>query len=535
MHADRVYFNGKIHTMDEARPVVHAVAIAGNQIIATGGDDEMRALLAPGGQAVDLHGRTVVPGFTDAHLHFLSYGLSLRQIDLAEVPTLAEAQQRVAARAAATPAGHWLTGRGWDQSLWAGGRFPSRHDLDAVAPDHPVLLRRKCGHAAWANSRALALAGIGADTPDPFGGEIERDPATGAPTGILKELAIDLVDRLLAEPSDAEAVEAVRAAMAVAHTHGIVGIHNMEGAAALRAFQTLRDAGELRLRVVQQIPEADMDAAIQVGLRSGWGDDLLRIGAVKMFADGALGARTALMVEPYEGEPDNRGIAVATAEHLAAQVDKAARAGLAVHIHAIGDQANRHVLDAIEATRRAGVGLELRHRIEHAQVLHPDDLLRFAELGVIPSMQPIHCTQDMRMADAHWGARSRLAYAWRSLAETGAVLAFGSDAPVEDLNVLRGIHATVTRRRGDGTPAGGWYPEQSLTVDEAVAAYTTGAAYSVKREHVQGRIAPGMFADLVVLSEDIFSIPVMSILETDVVATIVGGEIVHGAAALLGA
>jgi predicted amidohydrolase YtcJ len=343
------------------------------------------------------------------------------------------------------------------------------------------------------------------------------------------------VGRLLAEPSDAEAVEAVRAAMVVAHTHGIVGIHNMEGAAALRAFQTLRDAGELKLRVVQQIPEADLDAAIQVGLRSGWGDDLLRIGAVKMFADGALGARTALMVEPYEGEPDNRGIAVATAEHLAAQVDKAARAGLAVHIHAIGDQANRNVLDAIEATRRAGVGLDLRHRIEHAQVVHPDDLLRFAELGVIPSMQPIHCTQDMRMADVHWGARSRLAYAWRSLSETGAVLAFGSDAPVEDLNVLRGIHATVTRRRGDGTPAGGWYPEQSLTVDEAVSAYTTGAAYSVKREQVQGQIAPGMLADLVVLSDDIFSIPAMSILETDVVATIVDGDIVYGAAALLDA
>lgn len=534
MHADRVYFNGKIHTMDAAHPRTSAVALAGNRIVATGNDDAMRALLDPGGQAVDLHGRTVVPGFTDAHLHFLSYGLSLREIDLAEVPTLAEAQQRVAARAASTAPNHWLTGRGWDQSLWTGGNFPSRRDLDAVAPDHPVLLRRKCGHAAWANSQALALAGITAATPDPFGGEIERDPTDDEPTGILKELAIDLVGRLLAQPSDAEAVAAVRAAMAQAHKHGIVGVHNMEGAAALRAFQTLRDAGELQLRVVQQIPEADLDAAIQMGIRSGWGDDRLRVGAVKIFADGALGARTALMVEPYEGEPANYGIAVATAEHLAAQVEKAARAGLAVHIHAIGDQANRNVLDAIEATRRAGIGLHLRHRIEHAQVLHPDDLLRFAELGVIPSMQPIHCTQDMRMADAHWGQRSRLAYAWRSLTETGAVLAFGSDAPVESLNVLAGIHATVTRRRADGTPAGGWNLEQTLTVEEAVAGYTTGAAYSVNQEHAQGKIAAGMLADLVVLSEDIFSINAMSILETDVVATIVDGEIVHGAAELLG-
>jgi predicted amidohydrolase YtcJ len=534
LQADQLFFNGNIHTLDEARPHVTAVAVAGNRIIATG-DAGLSELLRPGGQMVDLRGRTVVPGFTDAHLHFLSYGLSLREIELAEAPTLAEAQRRVQARAAATPAGHWLTGRGWDQSLWDGGRFPTRAALDAVAPEHPVLLRRKCGHVAWANSQALALAAVTTATPDPFGGEIERDPATGEPTGILKENAIELVARLLTEPSETETLAAVRSAMTQAHQHGIVGVHNMEGAPALRAFQTLRAQGDLHLRVVQQLPEADLEAAIQIGLRSGWGDERLRIGAVKIFADGALGPRTALMVEPYAGEPENRGIAVATDEHLALQVDKAARAGLAVHIHAIGDQANRNVLDAIEATRRTGIGLHLRHRIEHAQLLHPDDLPRFAALGVIPSMQPIHCTQDMRLADAHWGARGRLAYAWRSLADSGAVLAFGSDAPVEDLSVLRGIHAAVTRRRADGSPGPeGWFGEERLTVEEALRGYTTGAAYSVHQESVQGRIAPGHLADLVVLSADIFAIQPMALLETEVVATIMDGQVVYGADDLLG-
>ncbi|HXF63175.1 MAG TPA: amidohydrolase [Caldilineaceae bacterium] len=535
MMADQLFYNGVVYTLDPARPRASALAVAGNRIVAAGDDDELRELLRPGGRAINLRGQTVAPGFTDAHLHFLSYGLSLREIDLAAVPTLAEAQRRVRQRAAATPADHWLIGRGWDQSLWTDRRFPSRYDLDAVAPDHPVFLRRKCGHVGWANSRALALAGITAATPDPFGGEIERD-ASGEPTGILKENAMGLVARLLAEPSEAEALAAVRAALAELHRRGITGVHNMEGAAALRAFQTLRDQGELTLRVVQQIPESDLDAAIQMGLRSGFGDDRLRIGAVKIFADGALGARTALMVESYEGEPENRGIAVATAGHLKAQVARAARAGIAVHIHAIGDQANRNVLDAIEASRQAGLGPQLRHRIEHAQLLHPDDLPRFAALGVIASMQPIHCTQDMKLADAHWGPeRSRLAYAWRSLLDTGAVLAFGSDAPVEEPDVLRGIHAAVTRRRADGSPGpDGWIGEQRITVAEALYAYTVGAAYSVGREAALGRLAPGLLADFVVLSDDIFTIQPMALLETDVIATIVDGVTVFGEDALLG-
>jgi hypothetical protein len=514
--------------MDSATPRAQAIAIVGNRVLAVGGDSEMRALLDPEGNALNLDGRTVVPGFTDAHLHFMSYGLSLKQVDLAEVPTKTEALERVAVGVEATPAGHWVHGRGWDHSLWEGGAFPTRWDLDSVAPDHPVYLRRKCGHVGWANSRALDLAGITAATPAPFGGAIDHDPETGELTGILKELAMDLVARLFEEPTLDEATAAIKAAMAHAHRLGITGVHTMEGPTALRAFEQLEVDDALAMRILIQVPEKNLDAAIQMGLRSGFGNERLRIGGVKMFADGALGARTAYMLEPFEGEPDNYGIPVATADHLREQVVKASQAGLAAFVHAIGDRANREVLDAIGASRQQGVGTDLRHRIEHTQVLHPDDIPRLAQMDVIASMQPIHATQDMLLADDLWGARSAGAYAFRSLLDSGAVLAFGSDSPVEDLNVMKGIHAAVTRRRADGSPgADGWYPEQRLTVDEAVFAYTAGAAYASGEEAIKGTLSPGKLADLVVLSHDIFAIAPMAILDTKVMGTMFDGRFVY--------
>jgi predicted amidohydrolase YtcJ len=528
MQADLVLFNGDIHTMDATSPRVQSVAIAGNRVLAVGSDAEMRALLAPGGDAIDLQGHTVVPGFTDAHLHFMSYGLGLKEIDLAEVPALEEALARVAARAAATPKGQWLTGRGWNHSLWEGGKFPSRADLDNVAPEHLVFLRRKCGHAGWANSRALELAGITAATPDPPGGAIDRDPTTGQPTGILKEKAMDVMSDLIGAPPMEQAMEAIQVGITNAHKLGLVGVHTMEDAPALRAFQKLRTDGKLQLRVLMQIPEDNLDAAIQVGLRSGFGDERLRIGGVKIFADGALGPHTAYLLEPCTDDPDNYGIAIADVEHLREVIGKASRAGIAVFTHAIGDRANRQVLDAIQASRAAGEGLYLRHRIEHAQLLHPDDVPRLAQLGVIASMQPVHATQDMLVADKVWGARCAGAYPWRSLLDTGAVLAFGSDSPVEDLDVIKGIHAAVTRRCADGSPGpDGWYPEQRLTVAEAVYAYTAGAAYASGEETIKGTLSPGKLADLVVLSQDIFVVDPMAILETKVLATMFDGEFVH--------
>jgi predicted amidohydrolase YtcJ len=534
MQADLVLYNGNLHTMDAGLPRAQAIAIAGNRVLAVGGDADVRALLTPNGRAIDLRGRAVVPGFTDSHLHFMSYGLSLKQIDLAEVPTLEEALARVAASAAMTPPGHWLHGRGWDHSLWAGGAFPIRQDLDRVAPEHPVFLGRKCGHVGWANTRALQLAGITAQTPDPPGGVIDRDADTGQPTGILKETAMDLMTRLFEEPAPAEAMAAIRAGMAKAHKLGLVGIHTMEGPTAFRAFQQLRASGELELRVLMQIPVENLDSAIQVGLHSGLGDERLRIGGVKVFADGALGARTARMLEPFQGEPDNFGIAVTDAERMREVIGKASRAGIAAFVHAIGDRANREVLDAIEASRQAGEGLHLRHRIEHVQILHPDDIPRLAALGVIASMQPIHATQDMLLADALWGARSAGAYAFRSLLRAGAALAFGSDSPVEDLNPIKGIHAAVTRRRADGSPGrDGWYPEQRLTVAEAVHAFTAGAAFASGEEAIKGTLSPGKLADLAVLSQDIFAIDPMAILDTEVLATMFDGKFVYGQQELL--
>jgi len=528
MQADLVLYNGDIHTMDAAAPRAQAIAIAGNRVLALGDNAEMRAMLSPRGQAIDLRGRTVTPGFVDAHLHFMSYGLSLKRIDLAEVPTMEEALARVVARAETTPEGHWLRGRGWDHSLWEGGAFPTREHLDSVAPAHPVFLGRKCGHAAWVNSRALELAGITAETPDPPGGVIDRDPATGQPTGILRERAEELITSLFEEPSTDEAVEAIRAGMANAHRVGLVGVHTMEGPTAFRAFQQLRADGELGLRVLMQIPEDNLDAAIQMGLRSGFGDERLRIGAVKLFSDGSLGAHTAYMLAPFEDKPDDLGVPVATPEHLIEVVGRASRAGLAAFVHAIGDRANREVLDAIEVSRQAGEGLGLRHRIEHVQLLHPNDIPRLARLGVVASMQPIHATQDMFLADLSWGARSAGAYAFRSLLNTGVVLAFGSDSPVEDLDVMKGIHAAVTRRRADGSPGpDGWYPEQRLTVAEAVYAYTAGAAYASGEEAIKGTLSPGKLADLVLLSQNIFAVDPMAILETEVVATMLDGEFVY--------
>lgn len=533
MSADLVLYNGNVHTMDPSRPQVQAVAIQGNRVLATGSDEEMRGLLRAGGEAVDLRGRTVVPGFTDAHLHFMSYGLGLNRIDLAGVPSLEEALSRVAARAATMPAGRWLLGRGWDQSLWAGGAFPTRWDLDRVVPDHPVFLRRKCGHAGWANSRALELAGITTATPDPPGGAIGRDPETGRPTGLVFERAIKLVSGVIPEPTLAEAVGAIQAALPHAHRAGLVGVHTMEKAVAFQAFQYLRQAGALSLRVLMQIPRKQMGAAIEVGLRSGFGDPWLRIGGVKVFADGALGSHTAYMLEPFEDAPGDCGIAVTSAAELRQVIGQASAAGLAAFVHAIGDRANREVLDAIEATRQAGVGLHLRHRIEHVQLIHPDDQPRLAQLGVIASMQPIHATQDMRLAGRLWGERCAGAYAWRSLLDNGAVLAFGSDAPVETLSVLQGIHAAVTRRRADGSPGPeGWNPQERLTVEEAVRAYTAGAAYASGEEMIKGPLSPGKLADLVVLSDDIFTVEPMAILGAEVLATMVDGAFVHGGAAL---
>ena len=525
MQADWLLINGRFYTMDETQPQASALVIYGGRIIAAGDAADLHARFSAAA-AMDLGDRCVIPGLTDAHIHFHGYALSLQNVDLFEVPSLDEALQRVAARAADVPPGAWIKGRGWNQDLWPDRAFPSAAHLDRVSPHNPVALTAKSGHAWWVNSQALEAVGINADTPDPKGGQLLRD-ADGAPSGILLEMsAIDLVRDHVPQPAPDEVDRALLATFPVAWRLGLTGVHDCDGRSAFLAYQRLHQRGELGLRVHKHIPAKRLDDAIGVGLRSGLGDDWLRVGHAKVFADGALGPRTAWMIAPYEGEPDNLGIPVSPSGELEAVIRRAAEHGFSCAIHAIGDRANRAVLDAFEQVQDHPS--HLPQRIEHVQLLHPDDLPRLAQLGVVASMQPIHATQDLEMADRYWGARAALSYAWRGLRESGATLAFGSDCPVEDLNPLVGIHAAVTRRRADGTPGpSGWYPEQRLTVSEAVHAYTVGAARAAGVTDRLGSLAPGKLADLVVLDQDIFQIPPDEILAARPLGTMIDGRWVY--------
>ncbi len=548
MLATLVLTNGRFYTMDPAQPQVEAIAIRDEVIVATGSNDEMRGLLTPGGEWLDLDGRAVTPGLVDAHVHFQSFALNLQRVELHEVSSKEEALRRLQAAAQKIAPGSWLLGRGWTQELWADRAFPTAVDLDAIAPDVPVYLAHKSGHAAWVNSRALRLAGIDAGAADPAGGQIQRD-SSGEPTGILLETAMDLVADLIPPATVSEVAAAMRAAQPVCWQAGLTGLHDFDGRTSFEALQMLHEAGELGLRVVKNIPVYRLDHAIGVGLRTGFGDDWLRIGGVKIFADGALGPRTASMIAPYEGEPDNRGIAVTDKEEMMVLAAAASAHGLSVTIHAIGDRANHDVLDVYEAVRRqelAASGLPndsqgaaltqairrmrapLRHRIEHVQIIHPQDQPRLAALGVIASMQPSHATADMEMAERYWGERARHSYAFRTMLESGATLVFGSDSPIEPIAPLPGLYAAVSRRRADGSPGpNGWYPEQRLSLAEAVRAFTLAAAETSGQAARLGSITAGKLADLTVYSQDIFALPPEALLETEIDAAISGGVFRH--------
>jgi predicted amidohydrolase YtcJ len=525
---DLLLLNARVYTQDPAHPVAQAVAISGGRIAAVGTNEQI-ADLADAAETIDLGGRAVLPGFTDAHVHFLSWALARQSVDLDGAATLDAALGRVAAAVQRRPPDTWVTGRGWNKNLWGAGDFPTRHDLDRVAPANPVLLASKDGHATWLNSRALARAGITAQTPDPPGGRILHD-ARGEPTGILLETAGELAYRALPPLDVATATAVLRDAIPAAQALGLTGICDLEGREAFSAFQQLHAEGALGLRVSMGIPASGLDAAVELGLRTGFGDETLQVGPLKLFLDGALGPQTAYLLAPYEGRPADRGIARMTPEELTATVQRARRAGIGVAMHAIGDAAVRLALDAAAAARAAaaqeGVGADQLLRIEHAQLVDPADQPRFAQLGVIASLQPIHATSDRRIADRHWGARTAYAYPWRALLAAGATLAFGTDAPVEPLDPLRSLYAAVTRQDERGEPPGGWHPEQRLTLAEAVRAYTLGSAAACRAEAVRGSIEPGKEADLVVLSRDPFAGPPAALLEARVDLTVFAGRVV---------
>lgn len=525
--------NGTVITVDPTRPRATAVGIRDGQIVAVGTDADVRAAL-PGVVMLDLRGRTAVPGFVDAHLHLLAYSYGLSEVNLYGAGTIADAVARVAVVAARLPAGAWLQGRGWRRNDLSERRVPTAADLNAAVADRPVVLSSHDGHSIWCNSVALAIAGIDARTPDPPGGRLERD-AAGQPTGVLYETAESLVTRHVPASTAAEDDAALRVGMTALAARGHTGVHNFTGTSsdidrrrALGALQRARAAGTLTLRVYQMVSCDDLDALIAVGVRTGLGDDWLRIGHLKVFADGALGSRTAWMVEPYADQPDNTGVPIYPAADLRAIIERGARVGLAPSVHAIGDRANHEVLNIFEAGRREGwLPPALRPRLEHAQVLLPADIPRLARLNVIASMQPIHCTSDMVAADENWGERSRTAYAWNSLLEHGTALAFGSDAPVEEPDVIAGLHAAATRQRAGGYPAGGWYPAECIRIEEALWAYTMGAATAAGQEDRLGSLTPGKLGDVTVLSADPTRLDGPDLLGLQIECTIVGGRVVY--------
>jgi predicted amidohydrolase YtcJ len=526
---DRILYNGNIITLDDAKQRVSALAIHGDTIVACGADDDILPLANPRTIKEDLQGKTIIPGLTDAHIHWWWTAKALNDIDIFEAPSKQIVLERVAERVSTLSPGEWITGHGWLQDIWSDRQFPTADDLDSVAPDNPVYLSAKSGHAAWANSAALLLSGISKDTPDPTGGQLGRD-SNETPDGILFETAMDLVSEHVPNPSAEQVAQLMKETQKQALAAGLTGIHDLDGPDCLKALQIMREHGDLQIRVLKNVNDYWMDDVLGAGVRWGFGDDWLRIGGIKLFADGALGAMTGLMVEPYEGQPDNRGIAVRTKDEMLEIVSKASAAGFPCAIHAIGDMAIRNVLDVYETVRKEEVARgELpetrRHRIEHLQIMCPDDLNRLAEMKIIASMQPIHATSDYVMAQEYWGERCQWAYNARLQIDKGVTVAFGSDSPVEPFEPFKGIHAAVTRRRPDGSPGeDGWYPELRLTVEEALRGFTVGPAYAAGMEDRLGKLAPGYLADLVVLDRDLYDIPHHELPDMGIVATMVGGE-----------
>jgi predicted amidohydrolase YtcJ len=524
-----VLTNAIIHTLDPRQPRAEALAIRNGRLLAIGRNDTIRALARPHTELIDLGGRCVVPGLIDAHVHFRNFALALQQVDLMNVPGRDEALRRIAARVATATADQWIEGWGWMQDNWPDRAFPTAAQLDAVTPDHPALLRHKSGHAAWVNTVALRLAGIDATTPDPPGGEIGRYP-DGQPNGVLFESAMELVSRHRPPLDQSRLIAALRQAQQHCWQVGLVGLHDFDGSDCFRALQTLHAGGELGLRIVKNIPAELIDHAVAVGLQSGFGDDWLRIGGIKIFADGALGPRTAAMLAPYEGEPHNRGIILTEKEEMMQIAHTALAHRLALTVHAIGDRAVHDVLDVYEVAQAAFPQRQraIPNRIEHVQVIDPADYPRLAALGVVASVQPTHATSDMEMVDRYWGARGQHAYAFRTLLETGATVVFGSDCPIEAIDPLPGIHAAVTRRRADGTPGrDGWYGAQRFSVMQALRAFTLAAAETSGQADRFGSLVAGKSADLTIFSRDLCAIPPDELLDVAVSATVVAGTFRH--------
>jgi predicted amidohydrolase YtcJ len=529
--ADLVLQNGQIFTVDRNNPLAEAVAVTGNRIAAVGSDREIEKFITPGAtRVIDLGGKFVVPGFNDAHVHFFSVGSALEKVDLVGITSYDQMRDRVAARAKELKPGAWIIGRGWDQTLVPGAVWPTKEVIDRVTPDNPVSLSRVDGHSVLVNSYVLKASGITRDTPDPDGGEIVRDPDTGEPTGVLKENAMGLVKRPSQDEDEGEGSERhLKLALELAKRLGVTSIHHI--GSGLESFEQAAGNGELTVRVYY-CPKltADLQTLKEYSeLKQKYSNNpLIRFGFLKSFIDGTLGSATAALFEPYNDNPSTSGVLVIELKELEKMVLEADRLGFQIGIHAIGTRGNHLVLDIYEKAIQVNGTREARHRIEHTQILIKEDLPRLAQLGVIASMQPSHCITDKRYAEQRLGKkRCRYAYAWRSVLNAGAHVAFGTDAPVEILNPMDGLYAAVTRKDRGGESGDGWIPEEKLTMEEAIELYTLGSAYASFEEELKGSIQQGKLADMAVLSQNLLEISEDKIQDTEVVYTIFDGKIIY--------
>jgi predicted amidohydrolase YtcJ len=532
---DAIFVNGKVWTVDRARPEVEALAVWRDRIVAVGSTDDVKKLAGPATKVMDLQGRRVVPGFYDSHVHLLGSGLQISRVDLKDAADEAEFGRRLVGFDRKMPRDRWMLGGEWDHDRTFNGQLPTAELIDKYVKDRPAFLRRYDGHMAIVNTHVLRLAGITAATADPAGGVIYRKPGTKEPSGVLRDNAMGLVDRLIPPPSEAEIVEAVRSALDEARRVGVTSLEDMDGSDAatrrtlFRLYQRLARAGQMTARVDLRWPLAEWQELARLAVQADFGNDYVRIGGVKGFVDGSLGSSTAKMFEPFLNEPGSTGVFVTPRDKLSEWIIGADKAGLSVAVHAIGDRANAELLDIFAEASRVNGPRDRRFRIEHVQHLRPQDYRRFHELGVIASMQPYHAVDDGRWAEGRIGSgRCASSYAFGSLLKEQALVAFGSDWSVAPLNPLLGIDAAVNRRTLDGKHPNGWFPDQKITAAQAVEAYTLASAYASFQDRDRGSLAPGKLADFVVLSRDILADSERDgIAGAAVVTTVVGGKIVY--------
>jgi len=528
---DLVLINGTVWTGNPRQPWAEAVAVRGEKIFRVGTTAEVRKLAAGGVAVVDLEGGLLLPGFIDSHTHFLAGGFSLSSVQLRECRGREEFAAKVAAKARELGKGEWVVNGDWDHEQFSPPELPGKDWIDAVTPGNPVCVNRFDGHMVLANSLALKLAGITRDTPAPQGGEIVRDGRTGEPTGILKDAAMDLVTAKIPEPSFAEKLRAAEASLREAARNGVTSVHEMADASSFEVFEELARQNKLTARLSVYIPITQVDVLARLKLKSPFGNPYLKLAGLKGFVDGSLGSATAYFFEPYTDDPRTRGLLheqMFPDGVMEKRILEADRAGLQVAVHAIGDRANSLLLDIFEKVIAADGPRDRRWRIEHAQHLRPADIARFGRLGLVASVQPYHAIDDGRWAERKIGpGRARTTYAFRSLLDAGAILAFGSDWTVAPLSPVSGIYAAVTRRTLDGKNPGGWVPEQKISVEEAVRAFTAGAAFAEFSESAKGSIEEGKLADLVVLDRDIFKIPAAGIVDARVRLTVFDGKVIH--------